>query len=369
MKVLLTGASGLVGHHVLAYLLDETDWTFVLPVTMAHKGSSQRVVNALQGYRQRDPIEGLASYESRAKRVEIMAHDLTMPFADDQVNRLRDVDVIMNVASESHVDRSLAEPAPFIRNNVHLMLNVLELARQIRPRLLLQMSTDEVYGPAVWGTRHVEGEPHRPSNPYSASKSAQEAICFAYWRSFGLPIVMTNTMNIFGEGQDPEKFVTKTIRALLRNEPITVHAAPAGDSPVFVPEGQRLGLSTQGAWISGSRFYLHAENLASAWLFLVRRFTHHHVPSWETHDTIFRVNVVGDLEISNDAMVRRIARLMNVEPKIEYVDFHSSRPGHDMRYALDGTALFDMGWRAHVPVNVGLERVIKWTTEHPEWLH
>jgi len=361
MKVLLTGASGFVGHHVLAHLLDETDWTFVCPVTMMHKGSSQRIVRALRGYHVLGgdlSDSALEAYGERAGRVTVIAHDLTMPFSPDEVAQLYDVELILNVASESHVDRSLEDPTGFVRNNVHLMLNVLELARQVRPRLFLHMSTDEVYGPAYGGERHREGEPHRPSNPYSASKSAQEAIALAYWRSYDLPIIITNTMNIFGEAQDPEKFVTKIIRQLHTDKPITVPAAFDPGNEPFVPP-----------WQPGSRFYLHAENLASAWLFMIRHALRTGVATFRERIDMWRVNVVGELEIRNDSMVHRIARIMHKTPEIEYVDFHSSRPGHDLRYALDGTVLANMGWQAPVPLNVGLERTIEWTLAHPEWLH
>src|SRR5690606_4952093 len=138
------------------------------------------------------------------------------------------VDYILNLPSASHVDRSIADPGPFIRNNVEVMLTVLDYARQTRPRMLLQMGTDEEYGPAPAGYAHREWDTVLPSNPYSASKAAQSAIATAYWRTYQLPVVLTRTMNLIGPGQDAEKFVPMVIRRVLAGETVPIHSSPDG---------------------------------------------------------------------------------------------------------------------------------------------
>lgn len=333
MRVLLTGAGGFVGSHLLRHLLAETDWDLVCPVTFRHRGTADRIASSVRGKK------------NWQRRLEVVMHDLTAPASAITMRSFEGCEVILNVASESHVDRSIADPAPFIANNVALAVNIGEIARAIGPRLLLQMSTDEVYGPALAGQRHAEWSPIKPSNPYSASKAAQEAVLFAYWRTYRVPLLLTNTMNIFGEMQDSEKMLPKTIRALLRGEPVTVHTAADGTP--------------------GSRFYLHARNLADAWLWLARTHTAGLYPA---ADVPIRYNIVGEREVDNLQLVHAVADILDVKPRIETVDFHTSRPGHDLRYALDGSKIAAAGWKAPLSFDESLERTVRWTAKHREWL-
>jgi dTDP-glucose 4,6-dehydratase len=334
-RVLLTGAGGFVGSHVLRHLLINTDWHIVCPVTFRHRGNGDRIASSVAG---RDDWH---------QRVDVILCDLAAPISATTARRFGQVDYILNVASESHVDRSIAEPVPFIRANTDLILNLLEYARQAKPRMFLQMSTDEVYGPAPAGYEHREWDAVMPSNPYSASKAAQEAIAISYWRTYGVPLVLTNTMNIIGEMQDPEKFVPKTIRALLRGERPTVHVSPEGQP--------------------GSRFYLHARNLADAWLWLARNAT---VQTYAAgHDRPTRFHIVGEREVDNIEMVRLIADAMGRPvPELDLVNFHESRPGHDLRYALDGTKLAGAGWKAPLRFEDSLRTTVRWTLDRPNWL-
>jgi dTDP-glucose 4,6-dehydratase len=266
------------------------------------------------------------------------------------ISRMGRIDYILNVASESHVDRSITDPVPFVENNVSLMLNVLELAKVLRPEIFLQMSTDEVYGPAPLDHAHAEWEPILPSNPYSASKAAQEAIAISYWRTYGVPVVITNGMNIIGEMQHPEKMVPKTIRLLSRGEPVMVHCDTDGRP--------------------GSRYYLHARNLADAWLWLLT----HEGRGWDLQQYAdgsvrpSRYNIVGEREINNIELVRMIASIMNVQPVITQESFHVSRPGHDLRYALDGSKMVRTGWTPPHLLLSSLESTVRWSLDHPEWL-
>lgn len=341
MKILLTGASGFVGAHVLRHLLANTDAQIVAPYTFRHKGLPQRIASSV------------CDHDDWTQRVELLHWDLTAPADTLTLRKLQGCDVIMNVASESHVDRSIEQPGPFIRNNVDIMLNVLETARRISPSLVLQMSTDEVYGPAYGGYAHREWDPVIPSNPYSASKAAQEAIATSYWRTYGVPVVITNTMNIVGEMQDPEKFVPMIIRNLRAGKPITVHTSPEG--------------------VPGSRYYLHARNLADAWLYLARLFLESGTPAYPEVDRPGRFHIVGEQEIDNIRMVVIIGNLLGMSADevlalVQPVSFHASRPGHDLRYALDGLRIQTLGWRAPVGMDEAMERTVKWTLEHPEWL-
>jgi dTDP-glucose 4,6-dehydratase len=341
-KVLLTGASGFVGSHVLRHLLANTDWQIVAPYTFRHKGLPQRIASSV------------CDHDDWTQRVDLLHWDLRTPADTMTLRRLQGADIVMNVASESHVDRSISEPGPFIRNNVDVMLNVLETARKLGSGLVLQMSTDEVYGPAAGTYAHIEWDSIIPSNPYSASKAAQEAIAISYWRTYGVPVVITNTMNIVGEMQDPEKFVPMIIRNLRDRRPITVHTSPEG--------------------VPGSRYYLHARNLADAWLFLARRFEGvGNVPRYPDADRPARFHIVGEQEIDNIRMVVIIGHIMGLDADetlslVQPVSFHASRPGHDLRYALDGEKIAALGWRAPVNMDEAMQRTVAWTLKNPEWL-
>lgn len=338
MKVLLSGSAGFVGAHVLRHLLVNTDWEIVCPVSFKHKGMPARIAASVD--------------EGDWSRVTITRQDLSAcVFASD----FGHIDVIMNVASESHVDRSISDPVSFTDNNHQLMVNMLELARALKPKLFLQMSTDEVYGPAPAGYAHKEWDTMLPSNPYSASKAAQEALCIAYWRTFGVNVVITNTMNIVGEMQDFEKFVPKVMRSALRGEVMPIHTSPDG--------------------VPGSRFYLHARNLADAWLWLTRRYLDaERQPCWRVpmfvdgFDRPDRWHIVGEREIDNIEMATLIAQMMGEPIQLEPVNFHQSRPGHDLRYALDGTKLTEAGWKAPFSLEESLRKTVQWTMAHPEWL-
>lgn len=334
MHVLLTGSAGFVGSHVLRHLLVHTNAHVVCPVTFRHKGAAPRLWRALNG----------APEDWRDRVTVLPGVDLRAPIDDVTAQYIGRPDIIMNVASESHVDRSISDPGPFIANNVALMTSLLDFARCVEPRLFLQMSTDEVYGPADRGYAHREWDTILPSNPYSASKAAQEAICFSYWRTYGVPVVITNTMNIIGEMQDREKFVPKVIGCIRRGQPVPVHVSPAG--------------------VSGSRYYLHARNLADAWLYIAEKLDPQMYPDFNRP---LRYHIVGEREVLNVDMVGLIADEMSASFEIDPVNFHESRPGHDLRYALDGQRLESAGWSPPVPFEESLRRTVRWTLDHPEW--
>lgn len=335
-RILLTGAGGFVGSHVLRHVLTNTDYEIVAPVTFKHRGKNDRIASALQ------------TNPEWSSRLHLWHLDLTTPINEPTIDRFGDVEEIWNIASESHVDRSIATPGSFIQNNVSLMTNLLDYARKLpNMKLFLQMSTDEVYGPAPGDYKHTEWDILKPSNPYSASKASQEAICFAYWRTYGVPVIITNTMNIFGEMQDPEKFVPITISKLMRGESVPVHTAP--------------DLST-----SGSRYYLHARNLASAWLFLSKHPGY--IQTYPEQDVPQRFNIVGNREVFNVEMVELIADILGVPARWVPKNFHESRPGHDLRYALDGTKLSEQLWVPPVNFEESLRKTVEWTVDHKEWL-
>lgn len=333
-KLLLTGVSGFIGSHILQHILENTDWDVVGIASWEHKGTPERVQQVL------------SKNSDWINRVTIITHDLIAPFTPRTKKRIGQVDYIINAAADSHVDRSIEDPVPFILNNTHIAVNMLEFARTQPLKCFLQVSTDEVYGVAPEGVNHAEWSPIVPSNPYSASKACQEAIAISYWRTYGVPVVITNTMNNFGEMQDSEKYVAKIIKAVEGGATVPVHGK-------------------YGKY--GSRYYLHARNHADAILFIMTTF----VPTQylEGIDTRpDRYNVVGDVEVDNLEMAQLVARLMDKPLSYEEVDHHTTRPGHDRRYALDGSKLKNLGWKAPFDFEPSMKKYIWWTLAHPEWL-
>jgi dTDP-glucose 4,6-dehydratase len=331
-RLLLTGAGGFVGHHTLEHLLANTDWQIICTDSFRHKGKTDRLRQVLET-------------NPEAHRVDVLMHDLRAPISEQFAYQIGSVDYVISMASESHVDRSMDQPREFIENNVALVLSLLEYVREYPVEKFLHVSTDEVYGPAPVGHDHFEGEPHRPSNPYSASKSCQESICRSYWRTYDLPIVVSNTMNIIGERQDPEKFIPDTIRKVRDGRTVTCHGSKTG--------------------VPGSRFYLHARNQADALMFLLR---HVEFPRYSQGNPMGQFNVVGEREVDNVEMACMIGEFMGKQVNWEIVDFHSSRPGHDLRYALDGSKMSKLGWKPPVPLESSLQRTVAWTINNPEWL-
>ena len=330
-KVLLTGAGGFVGHHTLEHLLKLTNWEVVITDSFRHRGVTDRITS-------------IGCWEAEKHRVKLVTHDLTVPFSDVMVKEIGDIDYIISMASDSHVDRSITDPAPFITNNVALIVNMLELARKLKPKVFLQVSTDEVYGPAPKGYAHKEWDTILPSNPYSASKAAQEAVCVSYWRTFGVPVIITNTMNIIGERQDPEKFIPKIMYCLEKNIPMMIH-------------GTKNSI--------GSRFYLHARNQADALLYILDYLEPTSYPNSDRPD---KYNVVGEKEIDNLEMAKLVAKYWGKELQFEFQDFHTTRPGHDSRYALDGRKLQEAGWKPPMSLESSLQSTVEWTKNNPEWL-
>jgi len=329
-KILITGGAGFIGHHVVEHFLKNTDWEIVILDSLNYAGNLNR-------------LSSISIFEANRHRIKFVYHDLRAPITGGVANMIGQVDYILHLAAETHVDRSLQDPTPFVYSNVVGTLNMLEFARNYQTYLkcYIQISTDEVYGPTPEGINWKEWDRLKPSNPYSATKAGADCLALAYANSYKMPIMVTRTMNNFGERQHPEKFIPKTIRHLSNGEKVIIHGTPDN---------------------IGSRHWLHARNHADALLFLLT-----HGENGEIY------NVVGEIELNNLEMANKIAKVViNRElmaEEIEFIDFHKSRPGHDRRYALDGTKIREMGWKPTVPFDESLERTIKWTLKHKEWLN
>lgn len=327
--VLITGGAGFLGSHLVEHVMKTTDWTMVILDRLTYAGNLNR-------------LKEIDVWEQEKGRVQFVYHDFRSPFAGKVLDMVleKPIDYILHLGAETHVDNSIKDPMPFATSNVIGTVNMLDLANLANPKIFLYQSTDEVYGAVEFGELHREGEPHRPSNPYAASKSGAEAFCRAYHKSYGTPVLIVNAMNFFGERQDVEKFIPKTIRAIHRNEPVTIHC------------------KTQNGTVQdvSSRCWLHARNQADGIMYLLE-----HGELGECY------NVVGEMATVED-MAYKIGNIMGRKVQIRYEDFHSTRPGHDMHYGLDGAKLRGMGWVQPLNLDISLKKTVSWTLAHEGWI-
>lgn len=327
MKIIVTGGCGFIGHHFVEHIYKTTDWDIVILDKLSYAS------NGFERLRDTNVIS--------SPRIKIFTNDLINPLPEGIVKEIdSDVDYIVHMAAETHVDNSIANPHLFIQNNVNSTVNMLEYSKTL-PNLkaFFYFSTDEVFGPALNGTMYKEWDRHRPTNPYSASKSAAEQICIAYENTYKVPLIIVNVMNAFGERQHVEKFIPLCIKKILAGETIHIHSYPDKKT-------------------SGTRFYIHGRNIAAAVMFLIQNGTIGE-----------KYNISGEKEVSNLEMAQMIAKFMNKKLKYELVDFYSSRPGHDLRYGLDGTKLFNMGFELPVNFEHSLQKTVEWTLENLKWLN
>ena len=334
-RVLLTGIGGSIATHFLIHIFHNTDWEIIGIDSFRHKGWTDRVTEVMK------------YHGNFSNRLSIYTHDLVAPFSELLKQKIGKIDYIISMASLSDVEASNINPVPFVKNNIDLTLNLLEYAREVKPEVFLQISTDEVYGPTLGkNDGYKEWDTKVPSNPYAGSKSCQEELCIAWWRAFGVPLIITNTMNNFGEMQSASKYPVMVQKAIAKEEEITIH-------------GDEEGI--------GSRSYIHSRNFADAVLFIIKNCPpHKHQPS--QIDKPDRYHIAGDKQVDNLELVKIIADLMGKKPKYKIVDFHKTRPGHDKHYGLNDEKLKSLGWKPPVSFEDSLANTIKWQTENQEWI-
>lgn len=320
--ILITGAAGFLGSHFLEEVLINTDWNIVALCRLNNIGDLKRIVDSTH-------------VQQHPDRVRIVYHDLRFQLPSHITDSIGEVDYITHIAASSHVDRSIKYPKQFFEDNVIGTVNLLEWYREHCPSaIFINYLTDEIFGPAPDNYDFKEDDRWKPGNPYSASKAGQAAAGMAYHNTYGLPIIQTYTMNLFGERQHHEKLVTKSILNIKNDRINQIHA--------------KLDQSGNVEYV-GQRHWIHARNAANATLFLLLNGI-----AGEHY------NIVGEVELYNDEMVKKIGHIMGKTPRLEYIDFAKTRPGHDKRYSLDGSKLRSMGWQQPMSFDESLHKTIQW---------
>ena len=324
-KVLITGGAGFIAHHVIEHILKNTDWHIVTLDRLDFSGNLNRLVEVV-------PNDG---------RVRTIFHDLKAELNPQIVKSIGDVDIILHLAAGSHVDRSIEFPMEFVMDNVVGTCNILNYARSLSNlERFIYFSTDEVFGPASNGVNYDEYARYNSSNPYSASKAGGEELAVAFANTYKMPLYITHTMNVFGERQHPEKYIPVCIKRIRDAEKITIHS----DITKTIP---------------GSRYYIHASDVASSLLFILNLKDQHNGSKF---------NVVGKEEINNLQLAQMIADVQGKELIYELSDFHSARPGHDLRYALSGDYMRKLGWEPQISLKDRISEVVNWTLANDRWL-
>ena len=339
-KVLITGGAGFIAHHLIFYLINNTNWDIVSLDRLDYSGNLNRL----------DSILSNLTPEQKS-RIKVVFHDLKSEINPWIKKELGDVNIILHLAAGSHVDRSIDFPMEFVLDNVVGTANILDYARYLKNEKKLErfiyFSTDEVFGPAPKGIDYKENDRYNSTNPYSATKAGGEELAVAYENTYGLPVYITHTMNVFGERQHSEKFIPMCIKKIRDGEKVTIH-------------------SDKSKKIAGSRHYIHAVDVAEAIYFLLSNKIESKIDFGGAKCPKF--NIVGSEEIDNLELAKIIASCQGKELNYEMVDFHSSRPGHDLRYSLSGEKMKKLGWQPSIKLTERIKQVVDWSLNNQNWI-
>ncbi|MFN2549788.1 MAG: dTDP-glucose 4,6-dehydratase [Myxococcales bacterium] len=309
MNLLVTGGAGFIGSNFVRFLRRERpDWKVVNLDKLTYAGNAESLPDA------RDFVHGDIADAKLVERV------------------MRGVDAVVNLAAESHVDRSILGPGVFVETNVGGTQVLLDGARQAGVKRFVQVSTDEVYGSLGATGKFNENSPLRPSSPYSASKAAADLLALSYAHTFGMDVVVTRCSNNYGPYQFPEKLIPLMIANAL--------------------EGRRLPVYGDGLQI---RDWIHVEDHCRALLAALEKSRAGEV-----------YNVGSDNEWPN---LRIVSRLLEILGKpAELIEHVKDRPGHDRRYAIDASkARAELGWAPRIDFSDGLVATVDWYVKNRGW--
>ncbi|TMB25353.1 MAG: dTDP-glucose 4,6-dehydratase [Deltaproteobacteria bacterium] len=314
--VLVTGGAGFIGSNLVRFLRRERpEWKVVNLDKLTYAGNAESVADLRQ-----DP--GHVFVRGDIANAELVEHLI----------RHHAVDAILNLAAESHVDRSILGPGIFVQTNVSGTQVLLEAARQARVKRFLQISTDEVYGSLGASGKFTEASTLRPSSPYSASKAAADLLVLAYGHTFGLDVVVTRCSNNYGPYQFPEKLIPLMIANAL--------------------EGRRLPVYGDGLQV---RDWIHVEDHCRALLAALEKGRGGEI-----------YNIGSDNEWPNIQIVGRLLEILQ-KPR-ELIEHVKDRPGHDRRYAIDASkARAELGWSPHIAFPDGLKATVEWYQQNRGW--
>jgi dTDP-glucose 4,6-dehydratase len=315
MKVFVTGGAGFIGSNFIRYVLGlKQGYELVNFDSLTYAGN----------------LENLASIADDP-RYAFFKGDICDAAAVEAA--MAGCEAVVHFAAESHVDRSIYEPAPVIQTNITGTFILLQVARKLQVRRFVHISTDEVYGDMPPGAFADENTPLAPSSPYSASKASSDLLVRSYVRTFGFPALITRSSNNYGPYQFPEKFLPLMITNALDGKPLPIYG-----------DGKQ------------QRDWLHVEDNCRGVLAVLER------------GRTGEVYNIGGLDIEENLTIAR--RLLQMVGKPEsLLSYVKDRPGHDRRYALNCEKMErELGWKPAIPLNDGLRLTIDWYKKNTKWI-
>jgi dTDP-glucose 4,6-dehydratase len=315
MRIFVTGGAGFIGSNFIRYVLQA--------------GKNHAIVN----YDKLTYAGNLANLHSitRHSGYNFVKGDICDAAAAEKA--MRDCDAVVHFAAESHVDRSIYEPAPVIQTNITGTFTLLEVVRRLGVSRFVHISTDEIYGDIAPGTHASEDSPVRPSSPYSASKAASDLLVLSYVRTYKFPALITRSSNNYGSYQFPEKFLPLMITNALSDKPLPIYG-----------DGKQ------------QRDWLHVEDNCRGILAVLERGKIGEV-----------YNIGGSHVEENLAMAHRLLRLTGKPATL--LSYVADRPGHDRRYALNSTKIeTELGWKPEIPLEDGIRQTIEWYRQNTKWV-
>lgn len=332
-RALISGACGFVGHHLVEYLLQHTDWELVCIDRMDSAGNLARLMAA-------------SGWPASRKRLSFVWHDLRAlanaevagaMLAGSGAFTYRPFDYVIHMAAGSHVDRSVRDPLGFLQDNVIGTTHLLELCRSssflAKSGKVLVFSTDEVGGSMPPGTVFRSGSPLYPMNPYAATKAAAEMMACSYAATYSMPLAITRCTNVIGERQHREKFLPLLVERVKRGVPVPIHTV----------DGQPC-----------SRYYNYHRNVSTAVLAVLERGA-----TLDRNARGGRYQISGDREVSNLELAERVGALLGKPALTELVENPPGRIRPDLRYCVDDSELRELGWRPEVSFEQGLELTVR----------
>ena len=318
MKLLVTGGCGFIGTNFIRLMLgSHPDWSIVNLDKLTYAGNRLNLTDLERD----DP-------RYRFVRGDICDRDLIMDLLDGN-----SVDAVVNFAAESHVDRSISDPTPFVATNVQGAQNLLECARQRRVGRFVHISTDEVYGTLGPQGQFTESTPLAPNSPYSASKAGADLMARAYFETYGFPALITRCSNNYGPYQFPEKLIPLMYLTAMADKPLPVY----GD-----------GLNVRD------------------WIYVDDHCRGVELTLLKGRDGC-AYNFGGNAEETNLDVVKTLLSVLGKPESL--ITFVNDRPGHDRRYAMDySLAAEELGFAPTLDFATGLRRTIDWYRANSEWL-
>ncbi len=325
MKILITGGCGFIGSNFIHYVLrHHEDWQVVNLDKLTYAGNLANLKD----------VEGDPRY--KFVKGDIADRELVSRLFQEEK-----FDAVVNFAAESHVDRSILDPSPFIETNVKGTQVLLEAARQYKVERFIQISTDEVYGSLGETGKFTEESPLQPNSPYAASKAAADLLCRAYYKAYGVPVIITRSSNNYGPYQFPEKLIPLMIRNALAGKELPVYG-----------EGKNV------------RDWLYVEDNCRAIDLVLERGRVGEV-----------YNIGGNCEKRNIEVVNAICEILknhhltqHLTPKIRFIK-DPRGAAHDYRYALDCSKIKSaLGWEPQVSFEHGLKRTVEWYLANQAWM-